>query len=123
MTIPRSRICTPPQDIRVPGLGRRWRGYKPDKGDLAVYEQKCYELFSIRRIRRALRCGGILWRIAKDYIPLDEALDGPVYEAINEPLWVCDSSTNRGEFVEDGLSLDEIHLLIGAFELRDGMIN
>ncbi|KLO04800.1 hypothetical protein SCHPADRAFT_1003192 [Schizopora paradoxa] len=123
MTIPRSRIRNTFQDIRVTGLGRRWRGYKPDRGDFGMYQQKCFELFSIRRIRRALRCGGILWRIALEFIGADEALDGPVYEACNEPLWVCNSQSDRAEYVEDGLSMDEILLLIGSFELCDEKSN
>ncbi len=71
IAVPRATLEYPPNDPRVEALGRRWRNYKPDEADFALYCDRCTDLLSIPRLRRALRCGGILWRIARDF--LDDA--------------------------------------------------
>ncbi|KLO10926.1 hypothetical protein SCHPADRAFT_831864 [Schizopora paradoxa] len=118
---PRNRLATPFHDVRVCGLGRRWRGYCPDEADYASYRQKCHEVLSIDRVRRALRCGGILWRIAMEHLDANDGIDAPSREAMNEPLWIYNRTTKRPELVEDGLSIDEVRLLIGSYEIKDSI--
>ncbi|KLO18895.1 hypothetical protein SCHPADRAFT_885790 [Schizopora paradoxa] len=117
--VPRGSFGAPLNDARVATMGRRWRGYCPDEADYASYRQKCRELFSIDRVRRALRRGGIIWRIALDYIEVLDGVDGPSQEVMNEPLWISDSASKRPVMVDDGLSVEEIGIIVGSYEIRD----
>ncbi len=94
--------------------------YKPDEADFALYCERCADLLSIPQLRRVLRCGGILWQIARDFLDDEEGISGPVEGTLNEPMQIVSSSTNDPELVEDSLSIDEIQILIGAFESKDG---
>ncbi len=49
-------------------------------------------------------------------------IDGPVEGTLNEPMQIVSSLANEPELVEDSLSIEEIRILIGAFESRDGML-
>ncbi len=120
IAVPRTTLEYPSNDPRVETLGRRWRNYKPDEADFALYCERCADLLSIPRLRRALRCGGILWRIARDFLDDAEGISGPVEGTLNEPMQIVSSSMNEPELVEDSLSIDEIRILIGAFESKDG---
>ncbi len=122
LAVPRNVLEHSPDDPRVEALGRRWRNYESDEADFALYCERCADLLSLPRLRRALRCGGILWRIACDFLDHAEGIDGPVEGTLNEPMQIVSSLTNEPELVEDSLSIEEIRILIGAFESRDGML-
>ncbi|KLO07596.1 hypothetical protein SCHPADRAFT_836413 [Schizopora paradoxa] len=119
MTVPLRTLQNPEDDPRVPPLGRRWRDYTPDKSDFALYRARCADLLCITRLRRALRCGGILWRIAMDFLECYQGMDGPMVGTLNEAMVLKSSSGEPLDLVEDGLSQEEVGLLIGAFESRD----
>ncbi len=64
-----------------------------------------------------------MWRIARDFLDDVEGIDGPSEGTLNEPMDIVSSSRNEPDLVEDSLSIEEIQVLIGAFESRDGMLH
>ncbi|KLO03739.1 hypothetical protein SCHPADRAFT_841315 [Schizopora paradoxa] len=85
-----------------------------DTIDFFAYLGKCRNLMTIRRLRKCLRFGGIIWRLAMLFLNLDNALDiYPSPDALNQPQVLV----GRDELIDDGVSKEELELLIGVFEV------
>ncbi|KLO10370.1 hypothetical protein SCHPADRAFT_832635 [Schizopora paradoxa] len=85
---------------------------KADCVDFYAYLDKCRKLLSKRRLRKCLRFGGIIWRLAVNFLLIDEVLDdSPSPDALNCPQELG----GRDDLIDDGVSKEELELLIGTF--------
>lgn len=83
--------------------------------DFFAYLNKCRNLLSMRRLRKCLRFGGIIWRLALLFLNMDDVIsDAPSSEALNEPQILVEGPE---DLVDDGVSMQELELLIGAFHV------
>lgn len=113
--IPVIRLTLPTHDRRVPGLMSRWKDDVPDVLDFMAYLERCRELLCIDRLRKCLRYGGIIWRLARLFLDIYLGLDAPSSDALNQPQRLVGPQ----ELVDDGISREEWLLLTGSFEVYD----
>lgn len=87
----------------------------------SLYEQHCKSLLARPSGRAALCAGGILNRIARDYIPFEVALDGPSTDATRFGLhWGFNVRTSHytGPIFDDKVTPDVGFALCGRYVLR-----
>ncbi|KLO19576.1 hypothetical protein SCHPADRAFT_817899 [Schizopora paradoxa] len=85
-----------------------------DSVDFFAYLGKCRNLLTIRRLRKCLRFGGIIWRLAILFLNFDDELDdSPSPDALNHPQTLV----GRDALIDDGVSKEELELLTGTFEV------
>ena len=101
----------------VIGLGYRLSGYVPSKRDYETYESIRNRFLSSPRARAAMLKGGIIWRLAKEAIPESAVLSGPSTEVYSTGAMF---QSNRGIFLDDGLSEDELDLISGVYKVFTG---
>ena len=107
---------TPPTPtlLKLPVVPFRSSGYTFTQKDFAVYEQQRAALLATSRARAFLLRGGIAWRLARDTLSLEDALDGP-----SSPLDVYQSGyyvQRDGEYWGDNdISAAELNLLSGLY--------
>ena len=94
-------------------------GYRFMPKDYDVYEQQCAALLVTPRARAFLLHGGIAWRLARDSLSLDDALNGP-----SSPSDVYQSGyyvQRNGEIWGDNdISAAELNLLSGLYTCFTG---
>ena len=113
---------TPPParaSLRLPVVPFRSPGYTFMPKDYDVYEQQCATLLATPRARAFLLRGGIAWRLARDSLSLNDALNGP-----SSPWDVYQSGyymQRNGEFWGDNdISATELNLLSGLYTCFTG---
>lgn len=115
-----------PKTISVPipviGLGTRDKGFRGGLIDYVAYEELRNSLFTNDTVLRcALQEGGILWRLAHDYLQSDLGTDcvvaGPssFAHAGGRPFLIDDR-----HFVDDQLTDEQIGLICGVYRVRTG---
>ena len=99
-------------------LGWRQFSYEPDAVDYLAYETRRDAFLSQPRARAALLKGGIVWRLAREHIHVEDVLNGPSDDAHQYPKVLC---TSDGRLVEDDdLTEDELNLICGVYEVALG---
>ncbi|KIP01342.1 hypothetical protein PHLGIDRAFT_123434 [Phlebiopsis gigantea 11061_1 CR5-6] len=112
------RISSVSQDAGVHGgLGWRFPGFKPNSFDYLLYEHHCGSfLGSHSHARAALSSGGILWRLASQYLDLQLIMDGPVGDHTQQQEW----DINGQKYVADSLTSSEQDLICGVYKVLNG---
>ncbi|KLO05321.1 hypothetical protein SCHPADRAFT_797847, partial [Schizopora paradoxa] len=82
--------------------------------DFYAYLEKCGKLLSKPRLHKCLRFGGIIWRLAMLFLNLDGTIDAaPSPDALNHPQEIIGGEP----LIDDGVTKEELNLLIGAFKV------
>ena len=108
--------CTPPTPtlLKLHVVPFRSAGYTFTQKDYAVYEQQRAALLATSRARAFLLRGGIAWRLARDTLSLEDALNGP-----SSPLDVYQSGyyVQRDDeyWGDNDISAAELNLLSGLY--------
>ncbi len=108
-----ARLPDPAHEERIPRVGVRSDAQSLDILDFIAYLDKCGKLLSMDRLRKCLRYGGIVWRLACVFLDIYAGLDAPSHNALNQPQRLI----GPDKLVDDGISKAEILLLIGAVEV------
>ncbi len=101
-------------------LGYRPANYEPDRLEFATYQALCRNFLTSQRGRAALLAGGILGRIAKDFISNDEVYPGPSHDVFKTGLSFVADGEAAPTFWDDALTDDEINLLCGVYKVDTG---
>lgn len=117
-------------DDNADGLGWRPKGYKPDGLDYLVYENKVRDfLMDSSRARAALMTGGIVWRLAMEFIGEDglkSVLEGPSDRVSQNIFSTCrgktasDNAPERFAWWDDSLTNKEMDLICGTYKVYTG---
>jgi hypothetical protein len=105
----------PPPPI---SLGVRPIGYQPDAADYAAYEAARDHFLRSSRARAAILKGGIVWRLAMEFIGPGCVLTGPSDVASSEGQIF--HFTDDTIFCEDILNDDELDLICGVYRVYTG---
>jgi hypothetical protein len=106
----------------IPILPIRLTGYQFTQKDYLVYEKHRASILSSQRGRAALLCGGIVWRLAKDFLSADAVLQGPS-PAATVHRWGFKAATSREDckLHDDDLSELDLDLICGVYRCYTGM--
>ncbi|KAK6988826.1 hypothetical protein R3P38DRAFT_2572887 [Favolaschia claudopus] len=103
----------------APHYDYRSKGYKPDQHDYAAYINARDRFLASSRGALALRYGGVVARIARSVLSLEDGAFHPTDEAVD--CGVCYHDGRRGETYWDGeLTPDEIDLICGVYHIATG---
>ena len=104
------------------GLGERPIGHKLDKHDYSVYEAELRSLLDNRRVARAaVKRGGLLSKLALDYVDECEILRGPTFSEHDKSFRLTVNSGGKSvSFYDDDLSDEEISVLVGLYSIKSG---
>ncbi|KAK7012289.1 hypothetical protein R3P38DRAFT_2790940 [Favolaschia claudopus] len=111
----------PPCPVKrpAPHYDYRSKGYKPDQHDYAAYINARDRFLASSRGPLALRYGGVIARIARSVLSLEDGAFHPTDEAVD--CGVCYHDGRRGETYWDGeLTPDEIDLTCGVYHIATG---
>jgi hypothetical protein len=90
--------------------------------DYATYQQQRDAILASPRGRAALLRGGIIWRLARDLLSFDEALQGPsTATTIHRSGFSVEYPPSGSQLWDDDLSLEELELLSGAYCCYTGL--
>jgi hypothetical protein len=99
----------------------RKEGYKYTTEDFEGAMVKCKRLLTAPQGRAALLQGGIVWRIAREFLSLDAALEGPSIEVTEYCAGFSVASHMRGhQHWDDSLNDLEIGIICGTYVLYTG---
>jgi hypothetical protein len=99
-------------------LGTRCLGYRPDAADYSAYEAAQDRFLHSPPARAALLDGGIVWRLAVEFIAPGAVLAGPSDVASTSGrVFHIPGARN---YVDDELSDDEADLVCGVYEIFTG---
>ncbi|KAH8115503.1 hypothetical protein DFH11DRAFT_1488066, partial [Phellopilus nigrolimitatus] len=110
-------------------LGWRPKGYVPDDLDYGVYEDRVRDLLAdSSRARAALMTGGIVWRLAVEFIGVEGVkcvLDGPsdrVYQSIfltrkAKAVSAQEGTPGSSTWWDDSLTDGELDLICGTYKI------
>ena len=109
---------TPHNDI---SLGYRPIGYTPHLADYAVYRASLASFLRRPHARAALLKGGIIWRLAREFLDNEAVLMGPSEHALHGILgtFTCDGA----KFCDDQLTEGEMDLISGVYKVYTGVAN
>ncbi|KAF8180869.1 hypothetical protein BJ912DRAFT_929191 [Pholiota molesta] len=86
--------------------------------DFETYRLQCQQVLSQPQGRAALLHGGIIWRIAKDFLSVDEVLLGPSIEVITHRVgYSHNSGTDGVRYCDDELTENELATICGTYSL------
>ena len=99
-------------------LGYRSVGYVPDMADYAVYRASLANFLHQPHARAALLKGGIIWRIAREFLDHDVVLMGPSQSTLYgmRAIFNCEGTN----FCDDQLTEDELDLICGVYKVYTG---
>ena len=100
------------------GLGIRPRGYSPGAADYAAYEDARDRLLSSSSGRAALLKGGIVWRLAMEFVNPSRVLIGPSDVAASQGHVI--KLSDDGYLCDDHLSDDASDLISGVYRVQTG---
>lgn len=98
------------------GLGFRMSDYQFTETDYQAYECTLEELLRSGKGRAALQAGGLIWRIAYDYVDFAQALGEPSHSHTTEPVHVEDDVV----YVTDVLKNDDNDVICGLYKVYNG---
>ncbi|KAJ3900865.1 hypothetical protein F5879DRAFT_808408 [Lentinula edodes] len=104
-------------------LGLRPASFKPTLQDYCAYEILRDDFLRSARGRAALLAGGIISRLAREVVDVNDVCDGPTGHALQEgeySLCVWEVGQNRA-FWDDQLTNEEMDLICGSYEVVTGM--
>jgi hypothetical protein len=79
---------------------------------------RCQSVLSQPQGRAALLKGGIIWRIAKQFLSTDGVLDGPSIEVTSHRVGYSHiSGTSKVQYCDDDLTENEIDIICGTYSL------
>ncbi|KAF9472480.1 hypothetical protein BDN70DRAFT_818581 [Pholiota conissans] len=86
--------------------------------DFDAYMLRCQAILSQPQGRAALLYGGIIWRIAKEFLSIDGALAGPSVEVTAHRVGYIHPSKNDGiQYCDDALTENEVAAICGTYSL------
>jgi len=99
----------------------RCKNYSFTATDYAVYERQRKMLFSQRHLRAACLVGGIVWRLGRDLLRVEEVLRGPTDTAVvfGEGVFYRDAQGDL--WCDDTLTEHEMDLVCGLHNVATGM--
>jgi len=116
--------CSPRQStITKPYSPKAYRvvGHKFTEADFEVSMRACQSVLTSPQGRAALLRGGIVGRIAKEYLSNDSVLDGPSVEVtVHRIGYHVPSSNSDIHWCDDELTEDEIAVICGTYSLYTG---
>jgi hypothetical protein len=95
-----------------PEIGWRPKGYKFAALDYNAYENRCREFFKQHFTRAALEMGGIIGRLAREYIGQDVVLMGPALE-VGRSAHIFDGI--KTAYWGDTLADEDMNLICGVY--------
>ena len=107
---PLDRTIVPPPEQRLP---HRREGFDYTPAVYEAYEARLAEFFQDHRhARAALLAGGIVWRLAMEYLGPEDALWGPS----DSTYYAYETTSESGDtFVDDDLTAAEMDLICGVY--------
>jgi hypothetical protein len=99
-------------------LGARPEGYVPDAADYAAYEAARTRFLQSSSARAALLKGGIVWRLAMEFMTPSGVLAGPSDIASTRGRVIRISGV--GDFCDDELSENDIDIICGVYQVYTG---
>lgn len=111
------------ETISMPYSARTYRlvthNFTKDDFDAAMLA--CQSVLKSPQGRAALLRGGIVGRIAKEYLSKDDVLVGPSIEVtVHQVGYIAPSGTNHTRFCDDQLTDNEIGIICGTYSLYTG---
>lgn len=104
------------------GLGERREGYAPGAADYEAYESARDAFLRSPRARAALLKGGIVWRLAMEFIEPGLVLAGPSDDALARGQSLRPTAGGP-EYFDDELTSNELDLICGVYQVRTGILN
>ncbi|KAG6913937.1 hypothetical protein DXG01_003396 [Tephrocybe rancida] len=121
---PYLRTLAPPRS-RISGLGFRAADYIPSVLDYHAYRISAAEFLQSPRGRAALMAGGIVARIAKDFINYECVFAIPSPEDVSDSensICYRDTAVTSDAYWDDGLSDHEIRIICGSYSVATGKL-
>ena len=113
--MPDQSSAVPVDELPV-GLGIRSHSCRPTVADYTAYEQVRNDLLARPGVgRAALMRGGILWRLARDVVSVDQVLAGP---DVADERYQCKVSGEDWPYVDDQLSVADEMVLVGMYRIE-----
>lgn len=99
----------------------RFIGFKFTVADFDAAMVQCRQILNQPQGRAALLMGGILWRIAKQYLSLDGALIGPSMEVtVHRSGHLIVDEKSQHQLWDDALTENELRVICGSYKLLTG---
>ena len=115
-----SNTYPPPPRLRLSppvGLGMRLRNFSPDPEEYRLYEKARDDFLGSPFGRVALLKGGIVWRLAKEVVPISEVFNGPTQLAKDFGQLVL---TAGGDYmIDDDFSEEQLDLILGLYHIGE----
>ncbi|KAF7324372.1 hypothetical protein MVEN_02646800 [Mycena venus] len=105
-----------PEHLLWSGLGYRSMDYEPSLWDYRSYLDTRWRFLRSPCGQIALRCGGIIARIARDVLAVEDALLGPSDTATDDGLCFWDGR-NSTALWDDQLTPNEIDIICGVYHI------
>jgi hypothetical protein len=108
------------------GLGIRPPEYKPTLLDFHAYESALHAFFGGTRARAALKAGGLIWRIAVQYLSPEHVLQPPLWadpDLLREPTHVTTIPMNGTHYSDDDITDSEKDLICGVYQIVESKAN
>ena len=115
-----------PSLAQPPSLSRlipiRLSGYNFTTRDYATYQRQRDAILASPQGRAALLRGGIIWRLARDSLSFDGALQGPsITTTVHRNGFSLEYLPSGGQLWDDDLSTEELDLISGAYCCYTGL--
>lgn len=101
-------------------LGYRPLGYQPTEADYASYKTQRRRFFNLSKGRCCLMRGGVIWRLAREYVNVETVYQGPSPECVFDGFFLWDGQADSSSYWDDGLSPDELDLILGVYKVETG---
>ncbi|KAF7335735.1 hypothetical protein MVEN_02229200 [Mycena venus] len=108
-----------PEHLLWSGLGYRSMDYEPNLWDYRSYLDTRWRFLRSPRGQIALRCRGIIARIARDVLAVEDALLGPSDTATDDGLCFWDGRESTALW-DDQLTPNEIDIICGVYHIATG---
>jgi hypothetical protein len=115
--VPTRPCLTLPHHI---GLGERHEGYEPGAADYEAYESVRDAFLRSPRARAALLKGGIVWRLAMEFLEPGLVLAGPSDDALAHGQ-SFHPTADAPKYCDDELTSDELDLVCGVYQVQTGI--
>ena len=99
------------------GLGMRLRNFSPDPEEYRLYEKARDDFLCGSFGRAALLKGGVIWRLAKEVVPISEVFNGPTQLAKDFGQLVL--TTDGDDMIDDDFSEEQLDLISGLYRISE----
>ena len=111
------RLSVPTHPSIPLSLGIRPRNYIPDAADYSAYQAIRDDFLRQPRGRAALLKGGIIWRLAMEYVDPGRVIAGPTGNSVTGHTL---RFPNNHVYCDDNLTEDELDLICGVYKVYTG---